>query len=553
MPDALVEAKALRYRYPGEHSESLTGIDLRIEPGEFVVVAGRSGSGKSTLLHACCGLVPHYHGGEVTGALRVAGLDVATDGPADLGGEVGLVAQDPESQVVGATVRGEIELPLEIRGEATTARARAVEEVALALGIAELLDRATDTLSGGELQRVALAAALVGRPRLILLDEPTSQLDPVAGDELVGLLRRLNEEWGTAVVLAEHRLERCLAAADRVVSLADGDITFDGPPREFLAWAMEHDPRLATPGARLFAALGLEPLPASVKEARLELRERGLHLERPRTDSKPDPLAPRQAGRLRRSLFGAGRAQASAFEAIDAWVALDDGQELRDVLRGVTLRVEPGERVALMGRNGAGKSTLMRAAAGLVDSARGRLATPGGCALLSQNPADFLTRELVADELPGAEGRAALAAVDLGWAADRDPRDLSGGERQRLALAIVMAGQGAQGSAPALICLDEPTRGMDRQRKHELSERLRKLAAAGSAVLLATHDVEFAAGFARRVVLLGDGDVIADGPASDVLAGGWYFATEVARILGAGAPISAEEGAQRLRSEVPAS
>ncbi len=553
MPDALVEGTALRYRYPGERSESLAGIDLRIEPGEFVVVAGRSGSGKSTLLHACCGLVPHYHGGEVTGALRVAGLDVAAHGPADLGGEVGLVAQDPESQVVGATVRGEIELPLEIRGEATTARARAVEEVALALGIAELLDRATDTLSGGELQRVALAAALVGRPRLILLDEPTSQLDPVAGDELVGLLRRLNEEWGTAVVLAEHRLERCLAAADRVVSLADGEITFDGPPREFLAWAMEHDPRLATPGARLFAALGLEPLPASVKEARLELRERGLHVERPRTDSKPDSLAPRQADRLRRSLFGASRAQASALEAIDAWVALDDGEELRDVLRGVTLRVERGERVALMGRNGAGKSTLMRAAAGLLDPARGRLVTPGGCALLSQSPADFLTRELVADELPGAEGKAALAAVDLGWALDRDPRDLSGGERQRLALAIVMAGRGAQGPAPGLICLDEPTRGMDRQRKHELSERLEKLAAAGSAILLATHDVEFAAGFARRVVLLGDGDVIADGPVSDVLAGGWYFATEVARILGAGAPISAEEGAHRLRSEVRAS
>ena len=225
VPEPLVDARALSYAYPGAAEPSLRGIDLRVDPGEFVVLAGRSGSGKSTLLHACCGLVPHYHGGEVTGALDGRGpRRRRRTGRPSSAASVGLVAQDPEAQVVGATVRGEIELPLEIRGEPATARARAVEEVALALAIPDLLGRATDTLSGGELQRVALAAALVGRPRLILLDEPTSQLDPVSGDELVGLLRRLNEEWGTAVVLAEHRLERCLAAADRVIAMDGGAI-----------------------------------------------------------------------------------------------------------------------------------------------------------------------------------------------------------------------------------------------------------------------------------------------------------------------------------------
>src|SRR4029453_11324902 len=190
------------------------------------------------------GLVPHFHGGEVSGRVEVAGLDVRDHGPGGLARSVGLVAQDPESQIVSTTVRAEIGLPLELRGESPARRARAGEEVALALAIPDLLDRPTDTLSGGELQRVALAAALVSRPALVLLDEPTSQLDPVAGDELIALLRRLNEDWGVTVLLGEHRLERCLAAADRVVAMEAGSVACDGPPRRFLEWALAEDPAL---------------------------------------------------------------------------------------------------------------------------------------------------------------------------------------------------------------------------------------------------------------------------------------------------------------------
>jgi len=547
MPEPLALAAGFSYRYPGSARPALRGIDLRVDAGEFLVVAGRSGSGKSTLLHALCGLVPHYHGGEASGVLRVAGRDVADHGPADLGADVGLVAQDPEAQVVGATVRGELELPLEIRGETATARARAVEEVALALAIPELLDRATDTLSGGELQRVALAAALVTRPRMVLLDEPTSQLDPVAGDELVGLLRRLNEEWGTAIVLAEHRLERCLAAGDRAVAVVGGAVAFDGPPADFLAWATGFDPALATPAARMFDLAGIEPMPASVKEARGVLASRGLATaapERPLARRASPPARPGRVG------IRARRREPAALEAAGLWIELDDGEAPREVLRGIELRLEPGERVALMGRNGAGKSTLMRAAAGVVEPVRGRVLAPGGCALLTQSPTDFLAHERVADELPGADGAEALEAVGLGWAAERHPRDLSGGERQRLALAIVMAGRGIGGTAPALVCLDEPTRGMDRERKGELSARLGSLASAGAAVMVATHDVEFAAGYATRVVLLGGGRVIADGPVGEVLAGGWYFATEVARVLGDGAATTPEEGAALLKAAV---
>jgi energy-coupling factor transport system ATP-binding protein len=528
---ALVSCGSLTYRYPDAREPALRDLELELEQGEFVVLAGRSGSGKSTLLRACCGLVPHYHGGEVAGSLEVCGLDVRDNGPAELGGLVGYVGQDPETQVVAATVRGELELALELRGEPEASRARAIEEVTLALAIERLIDRPTDTLSGGELQRVALAAALLLRPRLVLLDEPTSQLDPVAGDELIGLLRRLNEEWGLGVLLAEHRLERCLAAADRVVCLDAGAIAFDGFPRAYCEWALAADPPLAPPGARLFAHAGISPPPASVKEARAALRARGVEL----------PAAPaKETGTPRR---GPG----AALAVDDLWVELDAGSGPRDVLRGLELAVEPGELVALMGRNGAGKSTLLRTAAGLIEPARGGARTPGGCALLPQSPADLLVRERVADELPGEAGRAALAAVGLEGAADADPRDLSGGERERLALAIVMAGRvGAR--VPGLVGLDEPTRGMDAARKLELGEWLRELAADGAAVVVATHDVEFAARLCRRVVLLGDGELIADGPADEILAGGWYFATEVARILGAHGALTPEQGAELLRT-----
>ncbi|MDT7582286.1 MAG: energy-coupling factor transport system ATP-binding protein, partial [Pseudonocardiales bacterium] len=227
---SVLEINGLGYRYPEACSDSLTDVSLSIDPGEFIVLAGRSGSGKSTLLRAACGLVPHFHGGEVSGDIEVTGLDTRDHGPAELAARVGFVSQDPETQAVSTSVSAEIGLPLELRGASPAARARAVEEVALALAIPHLLPRSTDSLSGGELQRVAIAAALVSRPELILLDEPTSQLDPVSGDELVWLLRRLNEEWGVAIVLCEHRLERCLAAADRAVAMDGGRIAFDGAP-----------------------------------------------------------------------------------------------------------------------------------------------------------------------------------------------------------------------------------------------------------------------------------------------------------------------------------
>jgi energy-coupling factor transport system ATP-binding protein len=526
VPEPIVLAEGFSYRYPERAERSLEDVTLSIEPGSFVVLAGESGSGKSTLLRALSGLVPHFHGGEAEGRLEVAGMDVREHGPRELSRVCGTVFQEPESQVVMGGVRAEIALALEHRGQPAASVARAVEEAALALGIGHLLERRTDTLSGGELQRVALAAAVAHRPELLLLDEPTSQLDPVAGDELVWLLRRLNEDWGTTVVIAEHRLERCLSAADRAIALDRGRVACDAEPEPFLAWAAEERPVLATPAARMFALAGFRPVPSSVKRARALLAGAGL---------APEPAereAPRRERRRR------DRA-AAAIELKGAWYELRDGPA---VLRGVDLRLAPGERVALMGRNGAGKSTLLRVMKGLIDATRGKIERGGEVALLLQNPGDFLIHER-ADEEAGAGGLEGAGLVGRGAA---NPRDLSGGERQRLALEVVL-----EGAEPALVCLDEPTRGMDRAWKSALAERLARLASGGAAVIVATHDSEFVARFADRVLLMGEGTVIADGPPRDVLAGGWYFATEVARVLGgAGGALTPEEGVALIRREL---
>ena len=524
MTAPLLSFERVSFTYPGADAPALSNVSLEIQAGEFCLLAGLSGHGKSTLLRAACGLVPHFHGGRFAGSVKLAGLDSREHGVARLGTFAGVLFGDPETQLVMNSVRAELALALESRGHGAAAVARGVEEVALALGIDSLLERATHELSGGEKQRVALGAALAARPRIVLLDEPTSQLDPVAGDELIGLLRRLNQDWETTILLAEHRLERCLTAADRVIALERGRVACDADPRSFLQWAARRSPALQTPGAKLFALAGLEPPPVGVRQARTRLRQDGLLPAGDRSDRPA--LAPRRRSR---------RTRLAALSMRGVWYELRDGPA---ILRGVGLSVAPGETVALMGRNGAGKSTLLRHAAGLLEPTRGRIDRAGQVALLLQNPGDYFLHERV-DEEASVE---ALRAAGLAGLARRNPRDLSGGERQRLALAIV------SGTVqPALLALDEPTRGMDREAKAQLARELHRRAEAGQAVIVATHDPEFAAACASRAILLADGRVIADASAAELLAGGWYFATETARILGgSGGALLPEQGAELL-------
>jgi energy-coupling factor transport system ATP-binding protein len=535
----LASLKDVTYTYPGRGAPALRDVSLEFGAAEVVLVLGGSGSGKSTLLRALNGLVPHFHGGSFAGRVLIAGKDTRSTRPKDLAGIAGLVFQDPENQAVMATAEREIAFGLENLGMKAEMITRLVEESLISLGLSRLRRAELATLSGGELQKVALAAVIAMQPQLLLLDEPTSQLDPVSSEELLAAVRRLAEDTGATILLAEHRVERCLHLATRIIYMEDGAIVADGEPQSFARWAADERRELLPPVTRLFARrlnghlLQAEPeeLPLTVKDARRLL------------DSVP------QAPHLVPSFAPAApRSKATVLEVrgLVAGYPPDD-----PVLDRVDLTLQAGELIAVMGENGAGKSTLVRHLNGLARPLAGSVRLLGrdlsglsvaeaarDCAVLGQNPNAYFVRDTVAEEIDytlhslgiHGEDRAWLASVavdelDLRALLDRNPRDLSGGERTRVALAAVACAQ------PAVLVLDEPTRGMDPAHKCALSALLRRWTAAGRCVLVVTHDVEFAARTADRVVVLGNGGVLADGVVHDVLHGSLFFSTQVNRLF----------------------
>ena len=501
-----VSFRDVSFAYPDAARAALVGVDLDVAPGELLLVVGASGSGKSTLLRAVNGLVPHASGGRFGGDLVVFGRSTRSHHPRELADVVGFVAQDPEAQSVVDHVERDLAFVLENLGFSQEAMRRRVEEVLDALGIAQLRDRDPSTLSGGERQRCAIAGALAAGPQALVLDEPTSQLDPQGADDVLAALVRLNHDLGTTVVLAEHRLERAAPLADRAVLVDQGAV---GEPDAVGAVLGTYAG--APSVTRLGRLLGWDPLPLTVRDARARAT-----LEPPTIDA-PTPTAPATPGD-------------PILHARNLRVTLGG----RDVVRGVDLDLRVGDVIALFGRNGAGKTTLLRALAGLVAPRTGAVETQSRVAYVPQNPNSMLFSSSVRRELVETQrllGRHDAAAVDhwldvlhLADLADAHPRSLSGGQRQRVAIAAV-----AVGGAPVLL-LDEPTRGMDAPSRAALEHAVREHAAAGGAVVLATHDVELAARIASHAVVLGDGEIVADGDARTVLAGS-LFAPQVLRVL----------------------
>jgi energy-coupling factor transporter ATP-binding protein EcfA2 len=450
---ALASVERLTFSYPGA-PPALVDVSLTFQPGEVVALLGPSGSGKSTLLRALAGLVPHFHGGRFAGRVHVAGRDTRRARPADLAGSVATVFQDPEDQVVMALAGNEVAFGLENVGTAPDEIWDRVDDSLEALAALHLRDRRTAELSGGELQRVCLASALALRPRLLLLDEPTSQLDREATERLLAEV----EESGAAVVLSEQRTGRALALAERVLFVESGRLLLDARSEEALAWLAANRP---------------EYLPA---------------------DAPADPPPP-----------AAGDVVASA-----RGVAFSHGPGV-PVFEHVDFAVRRGEVVVLEGPNGSGKTTLAKLLVGLLEPSRGTIARTGRAGLLLQDPGRYVVEERVLDEVALAVGgderraRAALERVGLAWAAERHPRDLSSGERERLGLAAVVVAE------PDLLVLDEPTRGVDPGRKRELAGWLFAYAAAGRGVVVATHDRSFPAH--RRVSLAREPALV--GPSRD--------------------------------------
>ncbi|MBT2479819.1 ABC transporter ATP-binding protein [Streptomyces sp. ISL-94] len=679
----MIRFEQVSVTYEGAAGPSLQGVDLVIPEGELTLLVGPSGVGKSTLLGAVSGLVPHFTGGTLRGRVTVAGRDTRTHKPRELADVVGTVGQDPLAHFVTDVVEDELAYGMESLGLPPAVMRRRVEETLDLLGLNELRDRPIATLSGGQQQRVAIGSVLTPHPRVLVLDEPTSALDPAAAEEVLAVVQRLVHDLGTTVLMAEHRLERVVQYADRVLLLpGPGAVPLLGSPAEIMAVSPVHPPVVA-----LGRLAGWSPLPLSIRDARrlaAPLRSRlsppaGDHAPSARANpthhlsapdhptasqgsalagpdsppsapdraaasegsalagpdsppsapdraaasqgSAPDP-APQTPARLdvapsmpdcsapsqgsaaahvpllgdsavRGGLRGTNPAS-PAFEARGSggrppaaagrthtgrpggWFARLLGRgtprpepapaeagemaaELRnlgvrrgrvEVLHGVTLAVAPGETVALMGRNGAGKSTLLAAMVGTVPPATGSVtvggATPHRTApaemvrrvgLVPQEPRDLLYADTVAAECAAADSDAGAASGtcrDLVSALlpdvpdDTHPRDLSEGQRLALALALVLTGR------PALLLLDEPTRGLDYAAKARLVEILRALAADGHAIVLATHDVELAAELAHRVVILAGGEVVADGPTAEVVVSSPAFAPQVAKILAPG-------------------
>ena len=494
--------------------------DFTLEEGELTLVVGPTGSGKSTLLRCINGLVPHFSGGTLRGRVEVDGRDTREYRPRDLADVVGFVMQDPMSSFVTDTVEEEIAYGMEALGVDATAMRRRVEETLDLLSLADVRSRPLASISGGQQQRVAIGAVLASGPRILVLDEPTSALDPVAAEDVLASLHRLVHDLGLTVVVAEHRLERVIHHADRVVLIRDGLVSGLLEPAE----AMSTSP-IYPPVVGLGRALAWSPLPLSVRDA----RRRAAGLRESLADTAPRPVVTPTGEPLAevRGLV-VRRGGVTALDHLD-------------------LAVRPGEVVALMGRNGAGKSSLLASLVGQLTPTRGTVrlgdldpvgASPADvvrrAGLVPQDPSLILYAETVAGECASADRDFALApgtaAATLerilpGVDPDRHPRDLSEGQRLSLALALILA------SEPDLVLLDEPTRGLDYPAKQRLVTLLREPAMAGHAVVLATHDVELAAEVASRVVVLADGDVVADGPAPSVLAGSPAFAPQVAKIL----------------------
>jgi energy-coupling factor transporter ATP-binding protein EcfA2 len=518
----MIELDRVSITFHGSPDPVLSDVSLTIPEGELCLVVGPTGSGKTTLLRSLNGLVPHFSGGTLRGRVLVDGRDTRDHRPRDLAGVVGFVGQDPLAGFITDTVEDELAYGMESLGLPAPVMRKRVEETLDLLGLAELRRRPLASLSGGQQQRVAIGSVLTTQPRVLVLDEPTSALDPLAAEEVLATLQRLVHDLGLTVVLAEHRLERVVQYADRVVLLPSaGRHVVDGAPTDVLAGSP-----IVPPVVELGRVAGWEPLALSVRDA----RRRAAPLRRRLEDVAPPDHQADEPG-----------------EAVARVEHLVAGYGPALVLRGVDATVRRGEIVALMGRNGAGKSTLLKSLVGLRPPSSGRVEVTGSAptdlrpvellrhvGLVPQVPGDLLYEHTVARECTQADRDAAVPRgttsglfdrLSPGVPHDRHPRDLSEGQRLTLALAIVLAAR------PPLVLLDEPTRGLDYTAKHRLVEILRDLADAGHAVLLATHDVELVAEVATRVIVLADGEVVADGSVTDVVVSSPAFAPQVAKIL----------------------
>ncbi len=532
----MIRIENLTFRYTGAEKPALRDVNLEVGDGEFVLITGPSGGGKSSLCRCLNGLIPHFYGGKIGGKVEVQGLNVMRHSTKELATRVGMIFQDPENQLVAADVERQIAFGLENLASPRDLIARRIEESLDTLGIADLRRRPVQELSGGEKQKIVIASVLALHPDILVLDEPTSELDPKGAEEVLGTIERLNDELGITVILIEHRLDRVVHLVDRLVILHEGRVAVDGTPRQVLA-----DEKITRIG------VGIPPIIRLVQG----MRSGGINMDK-------TPLTVKEGRSMLETVFqNAKRATLRETKTLNGnpimnmdrlWYAYANGVT---ALKNISLTIREGEFVAVMGRNASGKTTLVKHINGLLKPTKGTVNVAGidtreatiaelarEVGFVFQNPNDHLFADTVEEEIAFTLKNLGFKGAEIALRIDeilerfnlvphrhQYPRALSGGEKQRVALASVIAAR------PRILILDEPTRGMEYKLKNELMGFLDEYRNQGNAVVLVTHDVETVAEHADRVILLSEGKVVVDNIKREVLSKALLFSPQINRLV----------------------
>ncbi|AZV57182.1 ABC transporter ATP-binding protein [Clostridium sp. AWRP] len=520
-----IEINNLNFTYPLEKKRSLKDINLSLEKNDFLLIAGRSGSGKSTLARAIIGTVPNFYGGTIGGEIKIDGKDVGNMSHKDRAENITMVFQDPERQLMMNKVHREIAFGLENVGADEDVIKRRVYEALQFTGILHLANRDVTSLSGGEKQKVAVASALVYMPRCIILDEPTSQLDPSSAEEMLNLVKKINEELGITVIVIEQRVNRWFDTVDSIAIMNDGKLKLFDDKKDFYYNCDERQFMFMPDYLKFFKKNNFKSMPKDFKDARVKILNTDFSLK------NEEKAADKETN-----------------ESVILFTKkLNCKYDNKEVLENLNFEIKNGEFISIMGANGAGKSTLLKCIMGLKDY-EGTIKlydknvkkmnireVAHHVGYVSQNPNDYLSKDSVYEEIKFTMDNYGiydedtienvLRELEIYELREKNPRDLSGGQRQRVAIASILV------LRPEIILLDEPTRGLEGELKDKLGKLLQNLNEKGTTIILVTHDTDFASKFCRRYMIMFNGSIVADGSKEKVLGDGIFYTTSINKLL----------------------